>query len=146
MDHSLDVIDEALVLNLCRLIYVWFNLNWILVNFCAKLCSNLYLLMSLSNIILENKEHCLVWLKKNAILMNIHIFRWNGMLTYIRCINDAETILGQDSLIKKLAKIEQRRLLIVCWWLWRLILGIWRLNFFLLLILRIIIRGLNVLL
>ena len=82
------------MLYLCRLIYSLFDFNGILIDLSTQFRSNLYLYMSLSDIILENQEHCFIGLKQYAVLVHVHVLRGDCMLADVRGINDAETILG----------------------------------------------------
>ena len=54
MNQSLNVVDEALVLDLCGLIDSLFDLHWVLIDLRSQFGRHLDLLMSLCNIVLQD--------------------------------------------------------------------------------------------
>ena len=94
MNHRFYVINQPLMLYLCRLINSLFDFNGILINFSTQFRSHLNLYVSLSDIILENQEHRFIGLKQYAVLVHVHILRGDCMLADVRGIDDAEAILG----------------------------------------------------
>ena len=60
MNHRLDIINKPLMLYLSRLIDILLDFNWVLIDFRSQLSSHFDLLMSLSDVILEDEEHGLV--------------------------------------------------------------------------------------
>ena len=76
-----------------------FDLNWILINFRSQCGRILNLLMCLDDVILEDKEDSFVAEKQYPVLIDVHILWGDCMLSYLRGINDAETILGKNGFI-----------------------------------------------
>lgn len=73
--ESLDVVDEALVLNLRALTDVLLDFDGILIELGSQLASDLDLLVCESDVVLEDVEHGLVALQKDAVLMDVHVAR-----------------------------------------------------------------------
>ena len=94
MNHRFNVINQPLMLYLCRLIYSLLDFHRILINLSPQFRCHFNLYMSLSDIILEYQEHRFIGLKQYAVLVHVHILRGDCMLADVRGINDAETILG----------------------------------------------------
>jgi len=57
---------------------------------------------------LENQEHCLVALKENFVLMRIEVFGGNSVLAHVGRIDNAETVLDQDSLVQGIERVDIR--------------------------------------
>jgi len=64
--------------------------------------------VSLGYVILENQEHCLVALKENFVLMRIEVFGGNSVLAHVGRIDNAETVLDQDSLVQGIERVDIR--------------------------------------
>ena len=60
VNHGLNVVDEALMLNQSCILNSLLDLNWVLADLSPQLCGHFDLNVSLGNVILENQEHCLV--------------------------------------------------------------------------------------
>lgn len=88
------------MLDLRWLIDSLFNLDRILVDLGSQFICYLYFLMSLCDVVLENKKHCFVTLQEYLILMNVHISRGHCMFSYVRSIDNTEGIFGKNSLIQ----------------------------------------------
>ena len=99
MNHSFDVIHESLMLYLCRLIDSLLDLDRVLIDLSSQLSCDLYLDVSVSDVVLQDKEHGFVGLQQDAILMHVHILGWDRVLPDIGRIDDAETVLDQDGLV-----------------------------------------------
>jgi hypothetical protein len=80
MNHSFDVINQPLMLYLCRLVYSLLDFNRVLIDFRTQLSSHLNLYVSLCDIILQNQEHCFIRLKQYAVLVHVHVLWRHRML------------------------------------------------------------------
>ena len=121
MNDCLDIVNQALMLDLSWLIDTLLNLDRILVDLCSQFICYLYFLMSLGDVVLENQEHRFVTLQEYLILMDVHISGWHCMLSYVSSIDYTEGIFGKNSLIQSF----DRRLNYFTFCLFLTVLGVW---------------------
>jgi hypothetical protein len=75
VDESFDVIDETLMLDASRLIDLLFHFDGVRIDLGPQFSCYFDLLMSLGDVILDEKEHGLIRGEKNSVLMNVHVLR-----------------------------------------------------------------------
>ena len=108
MYDCLDIINQALMLYLCRLLDSLPYFYRVLINFCSQFSCCLYLHVGLCNVPLKNKKHCFVTMQQDFVLVRVKILGWNRMLSHICSIYDTETVLNQYRLIQGLRGIYLR--------------------------------------
>jgi hypothetical protein len=108
VNHGLNVVDEALMLNQSCILNSLLDLNWVLTDLSPQLCGHFDLNVSLGDVILENQEHCLVTLKENFVLMRIEVLGGHSVLAHVCRIDNAETVLDQDGLIQSVERVDIR--------------------------------------
>ena len=90
------------MLNLCGLVYVLLDLNWVLIDLCAELSCYFDLFVSLLYVVLDQQEHCLVACEEDLVLVCVHVFGRYSMAAHIGRIDDTETVLNENGLVKYL--------------------------------------------